>query len=222
MFGGEAGIEIENEIKKLMKLEHQSDKEYINQEMEKECYQIPPNVKQDITGDPYVVNAIKRSSMFGDMVNQLKVFSEGNLLDVKMGLNVTETSVVELSADEAESLYKDLCEQKELENDIVVSLLSTDLGIALDMVLPGSSIVLGALTIIGSAVTQTTPDEYDLDDELGGTYTVSTFTMEADWDIPGINWGKHPIQKGVIIYGDPIILDDGTVIENPLTTIMYY
>ncbi len=65
----------------------------------------------------------------------------------------------------------------------------------------------------------------DLYDSLGGEYTMSTFQIQVDKERQGsdgeIDEDDSMTITGVMYYGEPVILEDGTVIDDPNNFVTY-
>lgn len=135
-------------------------------------------------------------------------------------MHLDEKVRVVLSNEDAYKVYHDACEKVENERDLAITIMLAGLGaITMGASVPVSYAVIAASGAISYGI-ETSPEDIDYIDLLGGEYTVNTFKMETDLDGLSRN-NRKIVYEGLIIHGDPIILDNGEIIDNPLNTIVF-
>ena len=138
-----------------------------------------------------------------------------------MNIKLQEDSAEVLSNSEAYALYKELCDNKDFENKTVIAIF----GAVLSGVTAGASAYIAAGVIAGtttmSLAINTSPENIDYQELLGGEYTVSNFVLDGDFDLPQ-GGGNRFVYSGIVVHGEPIILENGEVIDNPLNMILIH
>ena len=183
---------------------------------------VPDYIKQNYAGDAESLEYIKSTDMFEKLAENIEKYGSNENIEAKLNLNVTGTSEVNISQKDAKKQYIELCENKDMDKNIELGIYDIMLGI-----MTGSaSVPVSALISAGSLGVELAFSKgsmnYDLLEKLGGTYKVSSFTLDADWDFKEIGGGgKHQVQTGYVIYGDPIELDNGVIIENPFNAVFF-
>ena len=203
---------------------------------ETEGYKLPDYIKQKYDGDAGSIKYIKSTKMFDQVANDLIFYGQDDRIETKLKLNVTGTTEVEVSKEFAKDQYIEMCNSKDLEKDVGFLLYgimfgietgaisaTAAAGVASSSAAEGIGTLTGIISSLASFGTEKALNKstmnYDIDDMLGGTYKISRFTLDADWDVVGRGGGKHHIRTGYIIYGKPIVLKTDEVIENPFNAV---
>ncbi len=187
--------------------------------------EVPDFIKQDYIGDADSIEFIKTTDTFKEVVNSLNMFGQYEEVETKLELQITDTINVDVSNEIARDQYIELVNQKNTEVKVGLGVYSLMLGSSLSLfaIPQGVTILIDAGLLAGDlALPQAYKVNEDIEDFLGGAYKVSQFTIDADWDIKGYGGGKHVTRTGFVVYGEPIVLANGEVYDNPLNAVFFY
>ena len=191
---------------------------------EKPSNEVPDYITQSYSGDADSLEYIKSSETFKDVVNMLAMYGQYEESESRLGLQITETEEVDVSKELARAQYNELINQKNTDVKVGLGAYSLMLGSSIGglfelsgtaAVLLDTGLLLGDIALPGYSVNE------DIEDELGGVYKISRFTLDADWDIKGYGGGRHVTRTGYVIYGESIVLDNGVVYPNPLNAVFF-
>ena len=193
------------------------DKNYIDQSRKQILtYQTPDNVAVKASGDPQLITFIQNCSQYISNTEALSQLAENDFIESKITIRETGSESEEISVDDAYNYYIYSTISSEYQTNAGQSFA---LGTVLDHIPVAGQVY--SLYEIGSAAFDEMPYDinFELYDKLGGTYTKTTFTVVFDYDYIGYGDGGKQIFEVTVYYGEPIISDDGQVIENPLSRI---
>jgi hypothetical protein len=190
---------------------------YIDQNINKEYIATSDYIDVNFSGDQKIIDAIRETDQYETVVKALNQLA-GPIGEAELDVIAQEGTTETVSKDEAYKLYKELCDKKDSENKTIITIYSTLLG-ALTL---GANVYVGAGVLAGTAAMnlgiETSPENIDFQELLGGEYTVSNFVLDGDFDLH--DKGNRFVYSGIVVHGEPIILENGEVVDNPLNMII--
>jgi hypothetical protein len=191
--------------------------------------EIPEEVQQKILGKPEVVDYIWSTDIFKMMVTEVSKATQVDGIEGKVKLSAAETDKIIISGEDAKTYYNIMITNEKNERFVVEEATNLVFELALgEMGITGevASFILGDSP--GELMADFSLDEdfankygYDVEEILGGDFTISSFELEGEYEFFGGLKDEKVVTYGYVLHGEPIVLESGQTIPNPLNTIIY-